>query len=172
MNLATLLVAASLTFAAAPAFAADGDAAAQQEAGALLTKFMAAWSASDANALSSLFATDADFVNPWGTYARGRDAIKTFYAGAFSMGYAGSKGEGALVSVRALSDNLAVIDGRWRISGAKNQDGTARTDEKGILVAVIGKRGDDWQILALRENTSATDITPLAVTRATPSSAE
>lgn len=172
MNLAALLVAASLTLATAPALAADNDGSAQQEAGALLARFMTAWSASDPTVLSSLFAPDADFVNPWGTYARGRDAIKGFYAGAFSMGYAGSKGEGTLVSVRTLGDDVAVIDGRWRISGAKNQDGTARAEEKGILVAVIGKRGGDWQILALRESTSATDITPLAAPRATPSSAE
>jgi hypothetical protein len=81
------------------------------------------------------------------------------------MGYAGSKGEGELISARALDDNTAVIDGRWRITGAKNQDGSPRADEKGILVAVIARRGTEWQILALRENTSATDVTPLAAAR-------
>lgn len=162
MNLNALLVAASLTLAAAPAIAAGRDDSAQSAAGTLLAKFMAAWSASDATALASLFAPDADFINPWGTHASGRDEIRAFYAGAFAMGYAGSKGEGDLISVRTLDDGLAVIDGRWRIIGARNEDGSPRADEKGILVAVVGKRGPEWQILALRENTSATDVTPLA----------
>jgi uncharacterized protein (TIGR02246 family) len=162
MNLSALVVAASLTLAAAPAFAADRDVSAQSAAGTMLANFMAAWSASDATALASLFAPDADFINPWGTHASGREEIKAFYAGAFSMGYAGSRGEGDLIAVRDLGDGVAVIDGRWRITGAKNQDGSARADEKGILVAVIGERGGKWQILALRENTSATDVTPLA----------
>jgi uncharacterized protein (TIGR02246 family) len=165
MNLGTLVVAASLTFAAVPTLAAEQTVPAQSAARALLTKFMAAWSASDATALSSLFAPDADFINPWGTHASGRDEIRAFYASAFSMGYAGSRGEGDLISARALDGDMAVIDGRWRISGAKNQDGSPRADEKGILVAVIAKRGMEWQILALRENTSATDVTPLATGR-------
>jgi uncharacterized protein (TIGR02246 family) len=164
MNWNALLLAASLTLAAAPAFAADQDAA-QSAAGALLGRFMAAWSASDAAALSSLFAPDADFINPWGTHASGREEIRAFYAGAFSMGYAGSKGEGDLIAVRELGDGVAMIDGRWRITGAKNEDGSPRADEKGTLVAVIAKRGADWQILALRENTSATDVVPLATAR-------
>jgi uncharacterized protein (TIGR02246 family) len=163
MNLGALIIAASLTLAATPALAAQTDA--QSAAGTLLQEFMAAWSASDATALSSLFATDADFINPWGTRASGREEIKAFYAGAFSMGYAGSKGEGELISARAFNDDMALIDGRWRITGAKNQDGSPRADEKGILVAVIGRRGAEWQILALRENTSATDVTPLAAGR-------
>ena len=162
MNWNAFLVAASLTLVAAPAFAADQDTGAQSAAGTLFGRFMAAWSASDAAALSSLFAPDADFINPWGTHASGREEIRTFYAGAFSVGYAGSKGEGDLVAVRELGNGVAVIDGRWRITGAKNEDGSPRADEKGILVAVIGRRGDDWQILALRENTSASDVTPLA----------
>jgi uncharacterized protein (TIGR02246 family) len=161
MNLPALFVAASLMIAAAPAFAAD-NAPPQQPASEILSHFMTAWSASDSNALSLLFAPDADLINPWGTHAVGRDEIRAFYAGAFSMGYAGSKGEGDVVSVRALSDGMAVIDGRWQITGAKNEDGTPRADEKGILVAIIGKRGGDWAIVALRENTSATDVTPLA----------
>jgi uncharacterized protein (TIGR02246 family) len=159
MNLGALAIAASLIFATTPALAAQTDA--QSAASGLLTKFMAAWSASDASALSSLFATDADFINPWGTHASGREQIKAFYAGAFSMGYAGSKGEGDLIAARALDDRAVLVDGRWRITGAKNQDGSPRADEKGILVAIIGKRGTEWQILALRENTSATDVTPL-----------
>ena len=160
MNLNALIIAAALALAATPALAGENDA--QTAAGALLAKFMNAWSASDATALSALFAPDADFINPWGTHAAGRDQIRAFYAGAFSMGYAGSKGEGELISARALNDGMAVIDGRWRITGAKNQDGSPRPDEKGILVAVIGRTGSEWRILALRENTSATDVAPLA----------
>ncbi len=162
MKFQALLIAASLIFAAAPALAAQGDRTAEEGAHLALAKFMAAWSAGDAKALAALFAPDADFINPWGTHARGRDEIGAFYAGAFARGFAGSKGEGDLVSVRTLSKNTLLVDGRWRITGAKNEDGTPRPDEKGILAAVLQKGDAGWQILALRENTSATDIVPLA----------
>jgi uncharacterized protein (TIGR02246 family) len=128
----------------------------------VLEQFTRDWQAGDAHALAGLFARNADFVNPWGIWAKGRSEIETFYAGAFRSGFSGSNGEGHLVSVRAVRPDLALVDATWRITGAKMPDGKPRPDEQGILVGLMARTRHGWQIVALRENASATEIVPLA----------
>lgn len=165
MNVTSFGLAVALLVCAVPppALAQAGDAA--RGAAEILPKFVRAWSHSDANGIAALFAPDADFVNPWGTYAAGRQEIAAFYEAAFQNGFAGSKGEAEIVAVRELSPGLAIIDAQWRISGAKMPDGTPRPDEKGILACVVGEASAGWRILALRENASATDISPLTANK-------
>jgi len=149
--LATLLLAAF----AAPAAAEDPSA--------LLDQFMKAWSESDAKSIAALFAGDADFVNPDGYKASGRDAIEAFYASAFVRGYAGSRGAGEVVSQREVAPGLVLIDGRWSIAGARTETGAPRPAEQGILSALVRKDSEGWRIVALRETNSATDFHPLSV---------
>jgi uncharacterized protein (TIGR02246 family) len=133
--------------------------ASAMDASSLVPQFMQAWNAADAKALSALFAPDGDLVTPTGIDSKGRDAIAAFYATAFARGYAGSKGIGEIVHTRTLSSDIVLIDARFTISGAKKEDGSLRTDENGIMTAVLGRTDQGWQILALRENEGAADFT-------------
>src|SRR5215469_6470946 len=152
MKLTVAMIFAALA-SVMPARAQDGDAA------TLVGSFMQAWNASDAKGLGALFASDGDLVTPTGIHSRGRAAIEAFYASAFARGYAGSKGRGEIVRERALSPDISLIDARFSISGARDQNGSARAGEAGILVAVLGRTSSGWQILALRENEGAADFT-------------
>lgn len=152
MKLAIFTLCAAL-LTGMPVCAQDGDAA------ALVSSFMQAWNAADAKGLGALFASDADLVTPTGIHSRGRAAIEAFYASAFARGYAGSKGQGEIVHERTLSSDISLIDARFSIAGAHNQDGSTRNAETGILAAVIGRTSSGWQILALRENEGAADFT-------------
>ena len=126
----------------------------------IVDQFMQAWNAADAKALSALFAPDGDLVTPSGIDSRGRDAIEAFYAAVFARGYAGSKGIGEIVRMRALSPDISLIDARFSIVGAKKENGALRADEHGIMTAILGRTDQGWQILALRENEGAQDFTP------------
>jgi uncharacterized protein (TIGR02246 family) len=160
MTWSALLLSAAIGLAATPALAADDPA--QGAASSLVARFMQAWSAADASGISALFADDADFINPEGYAASGRDHIAAFYASAFTRGYAGSQAIGHVVSVHTVAPEVAVIDGTWQIAGAKTETGAVRPAEKGLLVAVIRKDGDGWRIVSLRESSSATAIVPLS----------
>jgi uncharacterized protein (TIGR02246 family) len=150
-----MFVLSLLAMLTTPAFAQGNDAT------SLLDKFMQAWSASDAKAIGALFAPDADFISPFGISAKGRADIETFYAAAFARGYAGSAGTAEIVSTRVLAPDVSLIDAHFTISGAHHEDGSARPEEKGIMVAVLRRGTSGWQIAALRENESASQITPL-----------
>ncbi len=137
-----------------------GSAQAADDPGALLPRFMQAWSASDAKGIAALFAPDADLVTPDGIKASGRTAIEAFYTAVFARGYAGSQGVGEVISTRLIAPDLALIDGRWNISGAKTETGAARAIQSGILAAVLRRQSDGWHIVALREGNGASDFHP------------
>jgi len=133
--------------------------------GALVSGFMQAWSASDPKRLSRLFAQDADLVTPDCTRSTGRENIEAFYDAVFAHGYRGSIGRGEVVSERALSPDISLIDAQWSISGARTPGGAPRGDETGIMAAVIGRTEEGWRILALRENGGASTFSPFPPTR-------
>jgi uncharacterized protein (TIGR02246 family) len=135
--------------APAAAFGFDSDSA------SLVSRFMQAWNAADARALSMNFAPDADFVSPFGDLVKGRANIEAFYARAFAHGYAGSRATGEVVSEKMLAPEMALLDAQWTIAAAHKPDGAPIPGEKGILVAVIRKDASGWHILALRENEGA-----------------
>lgn len=166
MNLLALALCAGLAVAAAPSTVSAVSAPAPQSspqdaAGQMMALFMGAWSQGDANGLAHLFAPDGDFISPYGVVARGPVEIERFYADVFAHGYGSSQGGGDIVSVRALSPDIALIDAHWSIAHAKDASGAGRAPEKGTMVAVIGRMTEGWRILAIREHA---DIAAIAVT--------
>ena len=93
------------------------------------------------------------------------DHIEAFYDAVFAHGYRGSIGRGEVVSERALSPDISLIDAQWSISGARTPGGAPRGDETGIMAAVIGRTEEGWRILALRENGGASTFSPFPPTR-------
>ena len=119
----------------------------------VIATILDAWNRTDAHAIAAQYETTGDFVSPDGMHANGRQAIETFYAGAFARGYAGSRATATLVHVRNLSGTIALVDGAWRIeptSAAK-----VRQPEAGLFFAVLRRHGVRWLIAALREQSSA-----------------
>jgi hypothetical protein len=65
---------------------------------------------------------------------------------------------------REIAPDVMLIDGRWRISGARNESGAPRAAEQGLLTALLRRVHGDWQIVALRESGGAADFHPMAAT--------
>ena len=163
MNFLAVALCAGLAVAAAPSMASpppSSQNSPQDAAQQMMVLFMDAWSHADASGLAHLFAPDGDFISPYGVIARGPAEIERFYADVFACGYGSSQGGGDIVSVRALSPDVALIDAHWSITHAKEATGAARAPEKGTLIAIIGRMPDGWRILAIRENANVPDAAP------------
>jgi uncharacterized protein (TIGR02246 family) len=108
------------------------------------------WDQTDAKAMASLFADDADLVIPSGDVLSGRPAIQSFYQSVFEHGYRGSHAGAEVKRVRVMGA-MAIVDGAWSITGAKDATGASRPLEQGLFTAVLEKQEGRWRVSALRE---------------------
>jgi uncharacterized protein (TIGR02246 family) len=122
--------------------------------GAPVEQFLSAWGHADARSIAALFLTDADLVIPTGQLFSGSDTIRAFYQSAFDSGYAASSAEAAILQARLVSTGVCLLDGTWRITGARHGDGPA-PEESGVFSALLVYQQGAWKISALREQSSA-----------------
>jgi uncharacterized protein (TIGR02246 family) len=123
---------------------------AEQEIRRMPQDLSSAWGRADARAMAKLFAEDGDLVIPSGDLLSGRPAIQNFYQSVFARGYAGSHASSEIKRMRVRGE-MAVVDGAWNITRAKDTAGAPRPTEQGLFTAVLKKEGGQWYILALRE---------------------
>ncbi len=117
--------------------------------------FKAAWNAHDMTALCNLFDEDATFVNRFGHYVQGVDAIVALHVPIHETIYRDSTLENELLNVAHIADGVAVIHFWSRLAaGAAHPAGPHAVDT--LILAVLTKRDDSWRIRAL-ENVTLTN---------------
>lgn len=124
----------------APAFAQQPDEAAVRD---VVRRYVDAREARDAKAIAALFTADADQLVSSGVWRKGHDAV---VRGTLASSEAtGGKRTIAVESVRFLSPEVAIADGRYEISGT-NAGNTRRMWTSIICV----RRPGGWRIAAIR----------------------
>lgn len=73
------------------------------------TAFQSAWNAQDMTAFALLFHRDATFVNRFGHYVRGVDAIVALHQPLHQTIYRDSALENELIDATAVSDDVVVV---------------------------------------------------------------
>lgn len=124
----------------------------------LIPEFAATWERADGPGLASFFAPDGDLIIPTGQVFSGREAIGNFYSSVFGNGYKGSTGSGQIARLRFVGSEVAVGDGTWSITGARDKTAKPAPPERGVFTFVATKQTGRWYISALREQTSATSL--------------
>lgn len=138
--------------------AAHARSSAEQAIRQVISAFTQSWDRGDAAGIASAYESRGDFVSPDGLHAVGRAAIEAFYEAAFARGYAHSRGEFTVRGIRFIRPDFAIVDGVWEITNAHDPNGRVRVPERGLAVALLRKHGAGWQIVALREQASATEL--------------
>ncbi|MFC6280565.1 SgcJ/EcaC family oxidoreductase [Polaromonas aquatica] len=117
--------------------------------------FQAAWNAHDMAALGSLFDENATFVNRFGHYVRGIDAIVALHAPIHETIYSDSTLENELIDVSHMAEGVAVIHFWSRLTaGAAHPAGPHEVDT--LILAVLTRQNETWRIRAL-ENVTLTN---------------
>lgn len=117
--------------------------------------FQAAWNAHDMSALGRLFHEDATFVNRFGHYVRGIDAIVALHAPIHQTIYSDSALKNELMDVIHLADGVVVIHFWSRLmAGVAHPAGPHEVDT--LIQAVLIRQKDIWLIRAL-ENVTLTN---------------
>lgn len=115
----------------------------------LLVSFVDAWNRHDAKAFSMIFAEDADFTNVRGMSAHGRAEVEKFHAPRFATTMKDSHQKITEIKVRFIRPDVAAVDARWEMTGAKTQEGQAIPLRKGLLNFVMAKEGEKWFIAVM-----------------------
>lgn len=117
--------------------------------------FQSAWNAHDMAALGALFHPDATFVNRFGHYVRGVDAIVALHQPIHDTIYSDSTLDNELIDLVPIAEGAVVTHFWSRLSaGAAHPAGPHQVDT--LIQAVLTRRDGAWRIQAL-ENVTLTN---------------
>ncbi len=119
----------------------------------LFAKF---WNEKDAHALASLFVEDADFVNVVGLWWHNRQDIKKAHHYGLTTFFRASTLVVRRTKLRRVSDDVAVVHARCRLSDQLDPDGQTLEPRFAILVFVVQRFDAGWQVITAQN----TDIVP------------
>jgi hypothetical protein len=90
-------------------------------------------------------------VHPDGFTERGRETIRANRAALFMrQEYRSSKHPLTFGSVRCVTADVAVVDGKWELRGVLDAGGKPLPTFEGLLTLVIGRGPTGWAIEAYR----------------------
>jgi len=109
-------------------------------------KMIAAWAENDADAFAGIFTEDATMILPGDVHLTSRDEIRTFMEKAYAGPYAGIKVTGRPLSVRRLSNAVAVLTTVGGVLPAGAEE--LPTEREVRATWVLRKVGTEWLIFA------------------------
>ena len=113
--------------------------------------FIDAWNAHDMSALGDLFADDADFIDVFGNWFKGRAAFEQVLAERHRSVFQESRFTRKDVAVRRMSPGLAIVHAVIELAGATSLNGQPLAPALGVMSYLIERQGPDrWRILAFQ----------------------
>ena len=113
--------------------------------------FVDAWNAHDISALGDLFADDADFIDVFGNWFKGRAAFEQVLAERHRSVFEKSRFTRKDVAVRRVSAGLAIVHAVIELAGATGLNGQPLAPALGVMSYVMEREGPDrWRILAFQ----------------------
>jgi uncharacterized protein (TIGR02246 family) len=127
-----------------------GDVANERLVRELYDDFVAAWNRHDVDALANMWAIDGDHLEPDGTVAKGRDAVRALFAREHATVFGKSRLNLSVADVWFVSGDVALVDGGYEIYGIQTADGTELPARRGHLTSVLINEQGKWWIAASR----------------------
>jgi uncharacterized protein (TIGR02246 family) len=122
------------------------DRTATTEIETIAAKLAEAWNRHDAQALAVVFAEDADFTNVFGMVAKGRAAIEALHAPLFKTIFKDSQITVTETRVRLIRPDVASVDVKWQMTGARDPHGNPWPNREGLLNWITTEHSSGWLI--------------------------
>jgi creatinine amidohydrolase len=118
------------------------------------------WANGDADKLAALWAEGGDIAHPDGVVERTAEVIRINRRELFKRReYRHSRHPMQLGTIRCLTNDVAVADGKWELRDVTDAAGKPVPTRKGLLTLVL-KRSGGWQIEAYRYSIDAAGPAP------------
>jgi uncharacterized protein (TIGR02246 family) len=119
--------------------------------------FIEAWNNRDPNTLASIFDADAEFVNVTGLWWHDRESIRKAHAYGLEHIFDRSTLQLVRVKVKWLSDDIAVVHARMRLSGQTPVGGVSTPQTRqNIFSFVVHREPEGWRCASAHN----TDVVP------------
>lgn len=115
-----------------------------------LDEFQSAWNKDDTKAMAALFADDGTLINPFGTFAQGREAITKVFVQEHTGPFKATKYAGSDVKIQWVTPDVAIADLTANISGVHATDGSSAPDYPHHVTWVFVKKDGKWLASAAR----------------------
>ncbi|MBL9036171.1 MAG: SgcJ/EcaC family oxidoreductase [Rhodospirillaceae bacterium] len=112
----------------------------------IVRDMVAAWNRHDAAAFAAAFAADAEFTNVFGMVQRGRAAIEAAHVPIFKTMFKDSELAAIETKLRLIRPDVAAVDLRWRMTGARDPMGNPWPEREGLLNWIVTRHGETWLI--------------------------
>lgn len=116
----------------------------------LYADFTDAWNKHDVKAMTARWAEDGDHVEPDGQMAKGRDQVAALYKKEHETIFKNSHLTLKIDTVWFITQDVALIDGTYELSGVVLPDGTEIPTRKGRLSTNLLYEQGKWWITASR----------------------
>jgi len=147
---ARLAVAAESTAVKSDAGRLKSDIVNEEAIRKLYEQFTAAWNKHDVAAMTSHWAEDGDHVEPDGQVAKGRDQVTALFKKQHASIFKDSHLDLKIDTVWFITQDVALIDGTYDLSGVVLPDGTKIPERKGRLSTNLLNEQGRWWIVASR----------------------
>jgi uncharacterized protein (TIGR02246 family) len=117
---------------------------------ALYDGFEAAWNRHDVKALVANWTIDGDHIEPDGREANGRDAVEELLTKEHASVFKETTLDLNIDDVWFVTANVALVDGGYKVSGARDLQGNEIPARDGHYTAVLLKENDRWSVAASR----------------------
>ena len=112
----------------------------------LVRTLEAAWNRHDAQAFAAAFAEDAEFTNVFGMVQQGRAGIEAAHEPIFKTMFKDSHLTVAETRVRLIRPDVAAVDVKWTMTGARDPHGNSWPERTGLLNWIVTRHGERWLI--------------------------
>ena len=116
----------------------------------LYDQYIAAWNKHDVPGMSRMWTIDGDHLDPDGRHVKGRDAITKLLEQQHRGVFKETTLDLTIDSVWFVAADVALIDGGYSLTGAKDPQGKEIPSRKGHLSAILIKEKGPWQVAASR----------------------
>jgi uncharacterized protein (TIGR02246 family) len=122
------------------------DDKAKREIRGLVDALATAWNRHDARAYAAPFAEDAEFTNVFGLVQKGSAAIEAAHAAIFKTMFKDSHLELTETRIRFIRPDIAAVDARWTMTGARDPQGKEWPARQGLLNQIASREHGAWSI--------------------------
>jgi uncharacterized protein (TIGR02246 family) len=104
----------------------------------------------DITAIDDFWAQDADYVSVDGRLITGRAQIRAFFHELAKSTAGQAQQTSSIEQIRFLTPELAIVDGLWTVTGARDAAGKDLPPIKGKGFEVVQKKEGQWWFVATR----------------------